>query len=60
MTMFEFKWADYQITIIEDSEDDFRFSAIDIDGVDRAAELSDREYNAVFEKYVSLVREENK
>lgn len=52
--MFEFKWADYQITIVEDSEDDFTFNAIDIDGVDRAAELSDREYNAVFEKYVSL------
>ena len=55
--MFEFKWADYQITIIEDSADDFRFSAIDIDGIDRASELSDREYNAIFEKYVSLARE---
>lgn len=55
--MFEFKWADYQITIIEASGEDFTFNAIDIDGVDRAAELSDREYNAVFEKYVSLARE---
>lgn len=55
--MFEFKWTDYQITIIEDSEDEFRFTAVDIDGVDRASELSDREYHAVFEKYVSLVRQ---
>ena len=55
--MFEFKWTDYQITIIEDSADDFRFSAIDIDGIDRASELSDREYHAIFEKYVSLARE---
>ena len=55
--MFEFKWTDYQITVIEDSADDFRFAAIDIAGIDRAAELSDREYNAIFEKYVSLIRE---
>lgn len=55
--MFEFKWADYQITVIEASADEFLFSAIDIDGVDRAAELSDRENHAIFEKYVSLARE---
>ena len=55
--MFEFKWADYQITIIEDSADEFLFSAIDIDGVDRAWELSDREYVEVFTKYVKLARE---
>jgi hypothetical protein len=55
--MFEFKWADYQITVIEDSADDFRFSAIDVDGIDRTSELSDRENFEVFTKYVSLVRE---
>lgn len=55
--MFEFKWTDYRITIIEDSADEFLFSAIDIDGVDRSPELSDRENHAIFEKYVSLARE---
>ena len=55
--MFEFKWTDYQITVIEDSADDFRFAAIDIDGIDRAAELSDRENYVIFEKYISLIRE---
>lgn len=55
--MFEFKWADYQIMVIEDSEDEFLFAAIDIDGIDRASELSDRENHAIFEKYVSIARE---
>ena len=55
--MFEFKWADYWITIIEDSADDFRFSAIDIDGIDRASELSDRENHAIFEKYIRIARD---
>lgn len=55
--MFEFKWADYWITIIEDSSDDFRFSAIDIDGIDRASELSDRENHAIFEKYIRIARD---